>query len=223
MRRLYAAMALAVLVQSCAGLSFDGLGQPPAAPPSSATATLNLAPLDTPAASSTPSITPSPTIVRIPTQDFNPPTATPLGLIPIFVGEYTATPYSFTLPTPEGPGLGFLSVEVTDKKIYWGSCQPNRTRIIARVENPEVVYSVIIFVQVKSATKEDYTPWTTGNVMQRKSGGVFTYTLTANTTYGHNHYKNSFIRFQLVATNDMGEVVGRTKVFPNEIALSPCM
>lgn len=215
MRKILLLAGLVVVFQACAAGA-----QTPAAPAAAITETQTSPP---PSPSSTSTITPSPTIVRVPTQDFNPPTATPLGLIPIFVGEYTATPYSFALPTPEGPGLGFLSVEVTDKKIYWGSCQPNRTRIIARVENPEVVYSVVIFVQVKSAIKEDYTPWTTGNVMQRKSGGVFTYTLTANTTHGHNHYKNSFIRFQLVATNDMGEVIGRTKIFPNEIALSPCM
>lgn len=218
MRKILFLAGLALVFQACvAGAQTND------APVPAVTETQTLPPSLTPSPSPIPSVTPSPTIVRVPTQDFNPPTATPLGLIPIFVGEYTATPYSFTLPTPEGPGLGFLSVEVTDKKIYWGSCQPNRTRIIARVENPEVVYSVVIFVQVKSATKEDYTPWTTGNVMQRKSGGVFTYTLTANTTYGHNHYKSSFIRFQLVATNDMGEVIGRTKIFPNEIALSPCM
>jgi hypothetical protein len=222
MRGLYLTAAMLFLVQACSGLSSVS-GESSATPVSPAAPTASAAPAGAFTPSSSPSVTPSPTIVRIPTQDFNPPTATPLGLIPIFVGEYTATPYSFTLPTPEGPGLGFLSVEVTDKKIYWGSCQPNRTRIIARVENPEVVYSVIIFVQVKSATKEDSTPWTTGNVMQKKSGGFFTYTLTANTTYGHNHYKNSFIRFQLVATNDMGEVIGRTKIFSNEIALSPCL
>jgi len=211
--RLFLLTALAVLSSACAS-------QPAATPVPSAT--VSLTPLDTPTASLTPSITPSPTIVHIPTQDPNLPTAT-FPSIPIFIGNNTATPSSFTLPTPIGPGPGFVSVEVVDKKIYWGSCKPNKTQIIAKVENPGDVFSVIIFVQVKSATKEDSTPWTTGNSMQRHGGGVFTYLLTANTTEGHNHYKNSWIRFQLAATDDFGEVVGRTRIFTNEISLSPCM
>lgn len=220
MRRLYLMMALAVLIQACAALSLDGLRQPTSAPAPSATATVSLTPLDTFTPSITPTVTSSPTIVHIPTQDPNLPTATFVP-IPIFIGKFTATP--LTPPTPIRPGPGFLSVEVTEKKIYWGSCKPNKTRIIAKVENPEAVFSVIIFAQVKNAFKEDYTPWTTGNTMQNHWNGTFTYMLTANTTEGHNHYKNSWIRFQLVATDDAGEVIGRTKIYMEEIALSPCL
>jgi hypothetical protein len=223
MRRFYLVVVLAILIQACAELSLEGLGQQPTlAPVSNATATVSLTPLDTLTPSSTPTITPSPTIIRIPTQDPNQPTVT-FAPIPILIGNDTATPYFFTLPTPPGPGLGFLSVEVTDKKIYWGSCKPHKTRIITKVENPDDVFSVIIFVQVKHAFKEDYTPWSTGNAMQPHGGGKFTYVLDANTTRGHNHYKNSWIRFQLVATDDSGEAIGRTMIYTNEIALSPCL
>jgi hypothetical protein len=91
------------------------------------------------------------------------------------------------------------------------------------MQNPEDVYSVIIFVQVKSAIKEDYTPWTTGDSMERHNDGTFSYLLAANTTRGHNHYKRAWILFQLVATDDIGEVIGRTRIYSNEISLSPCM
>ena len=222
MRKLFIMVVLAVSLQACAGFSLSGLGQPAGAPAPSASPTVSLTPLDTLTPSSTPTTQPTMTIVHIPTQDPNQPTATFVP-IPILIGKYTATPYFFALPTPVGPGLGFVSVEVTDKKIYWGSCKPHKTRIITKVENPDDVFSVIIFVQVKHATKEDYTPWTTGNTMQRHADGVYTYTLDANTTRGHNHYKNSWIRFQLVATDDFGEVIGRTMIYTNEIALSPCM
>jgi hypothetical protein len=180
---------------------------------------VTLTPLDTLTPTITPTITSSPTIVRIPTQDPNQPTATFVP-IPIFIGKDTATP--LVPPTPIKPGPGFVSVQVSEKKIFWGVCQPNKTKIIVEVENPEDVYSVIIFVQVKSATKEDYTPWTTGNAMHSHRNGTFSYLLAANTTYGHNHYKKSWILFQLVATDDLGEVIGRTKIYTNEIALSPC-
>jgi hypothetical protein len=108
----------------------------------------------------------------------------------------------------------FARKEHPEPLVYIGSVE---------VENPEDVYSVIIFVQVKSATKDDHTPWTTGNAMQGHRNGTYTYSLAATTTYGHNHYKNSWILFQLVATDDMGKEIGRTKIYINEIALSPCM
>ncbi len=221
MRRLYLVTVLAVMVQACTALPF-GLGQSTSTPVPSATATVTLTPIDTLTPSITPTSSPLPTIVHIPTQDPNQPTATFIP-IPIFIGKNTATPNVPVLPITVGPGPGFVSVEVTDKKIYWGSCQPNRTRIIAKVENPEVVFSVIIFVRVKSAFKEDYTPWTTGNTMQNHWNGTFTYWLTANTTEGHNHYKNSWVQFQLVATDDMGEAIGRTQIYPTAISLTPCL
>jgi hypothetical protein len=224
MRRFYLVMVSAILIQACAGTSFGDVLFPPTSTPSpTATATVTFTPMDTPTATITPTITPSPTIVHIPTWDPNQPTATfiPIAPIPIYIGNNTATP--IVSPTPIRPGPGFLSVQVSDNKIFWGSCKPNRTKIIAQVENPEDVFSVIIFVRVKSAIKEDYTPWTTGNTMQKHGDGTFSYSLTANTTRGHNHFKNSWILFQLVSTDDMGKEVGRTMIYTNAIALSPCM
>jgi len=223
MRRFFLVMVMAVLLQACAGTSFgDVLFPPTNTPVPTATAIATFTPLDTPTVTITPTITPSPTIVHLPTWDPNQPTATTIFIpVPIYIGNDTATP--IVTPTPTRPGPGFLSVQVSDNKIFWGSCKPNTTKIITQVENPEDVFSVIIFVQVKSATKEDYTPWTTGNTMQKHSDGTFSYTLKANTTRGHNHYKNSWILFQLVATNETGEVIGRTMIYTNAIALSPCM
>jgi hypothetical protein len=222
MRKLYFIMGLAILVQACAGMPFgDALFPPTNTPAPTATATVTFTPVDTFTPTITPTITSSPTIVHIPTQDPNQPTATFIP-VPIYIGNDTATPV--VPPTPFRPGPGFLAVEVSANKIFWGACQPNKAVITAEVENPEDVFSVIIFVQVKSAAKEDSTPWTSGNAMQRYgTGGVFSYSLAANTTQGHNHYKNSWILFQLVATDDRGEVLGRTMIYTNAIALSPCM
>ena len=221
MRRLYVVMVLAILIQACTGTPFGAVLFPPTNTPApTATATVTFTPMDTPTATITPTITSSPTIVHIPTWDPNQPTATFIP-VPIYIGKDTATP--IVSPTPMSPGPGFISVQVSDNKIFWGSCHPNTTKIFAQVENPKDVFSVIIFVRVKSAIKEDYTPWTTGNTMQKHSNGNFSYTLAANTTRGHNDYKNSWIFFQLVATNNKGEAIGRTMIYTNTIALSPCM
>ena len=215
MRKFYFVMVLAVLLQACAGL------RPPTNTPApTPTAMATFTPMDTLTPTITPTITSSPTVVHIPTQDPNQPTETFVP-VPIFIGRDTITPVLTS--TPFRPGPGFLSVELSEKRIYWGSCQPNRTRIVAQVENPEDVFSVIIFVQVKSAFKDDHTPWTSGNAMHDHRDGTFSYNLSANTTRGHNHYKSSWILFQLVATDDMGLEIGRTRIYTNEIALSPCL
>jgi hypothetical protein len=223
MRKFYLVMVLSIFIQACAGMPFgDALFPPTNTPAPTATATVTFTPMDTPTATITPTITPSPTIVHIPTWDPDQPTATFIP-VPVYIGKDTATPFVIMSPTPIMPGPGFLSVRVSENRIYWGICKPNKTRITAQVENPEDVFSVIIFVRVKAATKEDYTPWTTGNTMQKHRDGNFSYNLAANSTEGHNHYKSSFIWFQLVSTNDKGQEIGRTRIYTNAIALSPCM
>lgn len=218
MRKLYLVAMIAVLLQACS--MNDILSLPTNTPLPTSTELITFTPLPTWTPSITPSITPSPTIVRIPTWDPNVPTST-FAPIPIFIGEYTATPV--IPPTPVRPGPGFLSVTISEKRIFWGSCTPNESIIVAKVTDPEEVASVVIFVQVKSAEDEDYTPWTSGDVMYNYFDGTFSYTLQATEINGHNHYKKSWVRMQLVATNIKGEEVGRTRIIPEVTSLEPCM
>ena len=222
MRRYSLVMVfLACLVQACSMFALGGptsITQPPPGTPTS-----TLAPTRTSTPTVSPTFTPSATIVHIPTQDFNLPTSTDF-VIPIIVeGGMTATiaPYNIT-PTAFRPGPGFVSVVVSDSKIFWGSCKHNKTTITTIVEDPREVFSVIIFVRVKSAKKEDYTPWTTGNAMNSNGNGEYSEVLRGIEIEGHNHYLNSWVIFQLVATNIEGKEVGRTMVYDHAIALSPC-
>ncbi len=219
MRRLSLAVLLTILLQACAGIPFLNAA-PSATSGPAATATITSTPTVTRTATTTPSITPSATIVHFPTQDPNLPTAT-FAPIPIFIGNDTATPN--IPPTPVKPGPGFDSVQVADPKIFWGNCNPNKTIISARVVDPEGVASVVIFVQLKSGKADDYTPWSAGNVLYNFGDGSFSYTLEANEIDGHNHYKNSWVRYQLVAVDIDGEEVGRTRIYTEAITMSPCM
>jgi len=224
MRKFYLVMVLAILIQACGGMSLgDGLFPSAHTPAPSATATTVFTPTITRTPTITPSITPSATIVRIPTEDPDLPTPT-LLIIPTLSRNDSSTPSAFIPQTfTTKPGPGFLSLTISDNRIYWGVCEPNRTKITVEVEDPDGVFSVVIFVQVKSAKKEDYTPWTTGDAMHNHRDGAFSYLLRANSIYGRNHYQKSWVFLQMVATNDEGKEVGRTQVFRNLIALSPCM
>lgn len=221
MRRLYFVTGLMILLQACSGIPFqDVLFQPTDTPGPTETPTVTFTPSITPTASITPTITPSPTIVHFPTADPNLPTATFVP-IPILVGANTITPVP--TGTVSRPGPGFLSVEISEGKMFWGICKPNKSTVTVKVENPDEVASVVIFVQVKSAEEEDYTPWTTGDVMFNYRDGTFSYILQASEIEGHNNYKNSWVNLQLVATNDEGREVGRTKIYNELVAMSPCM
>lgn len=217
MRRFSVVMILAILLQAC---SMNDILLPPADEPEpTLTPFITYTPIDTPVPTNTPLPTATATIVRLPTFDPNMPTAT-FEPIPIFIGMDTATP---VIPaTPSRPGPGFVSVSVSANKIFWGSCTPNRTVISAEVEDPKDVISVVIFVKVRSTEKDDSTPWTTGDVMFNHRDGTFTYTLRANDTRGHNHYRSSWVMFQLVATNNRGQEVGRTQIYSTAIDLAPC-
>jgi hypothetical protein len=221
MRRLSLGLLLMFLLPACSGIPFLGATPLPTntlGP--TATATVTSTPTITATASVTPTLTSSPTIVHFATQDPNLPTETFVP-IPIFIGIDTITPVISS--TPVKPGPGFDSVDISDPKIFWGACIPGKTLITAQVVDPDTVISVVIFMQVKSMKKEDYTPWTNGNVMYKYKGGLYTYVLKANETDGHDHYKDSYIRFQLVATDNYGQEVGRTKIYTQSIVMSPCM
>ncbi len=226
MRRLYIVVLLTTLLQACAGIPFaDGLFPPTNTLAPSATATITSTPTRTPLPTNTPRPRATATIVHFPTQDPSLPTATFVP-IPIFIGDETATPFVVgALPvfSSPSPGTGFRSVTVSPNKIYWGICKRNKATIIAKVEDDEEVWSVIIFVRVKSVKEEDYTPWTTGNAMHDHRDGTYSYVLRGIEIEGHNHYKDSWVFFQLVATNVDGEEVGRTQIYTESIHLSPCM
>jgi hypothetical protein len=223
MRRLWMGTFLILLLQGCAGMPFgDVLFPPTSTPLPSLTPTITTTPTRTPSPTNTPRPTPTATIVRFPTQDPYLPTATFIP-IPIVIGGSTITPLPIFVPTSMAADSGFVSVAVSPNKIYWGICKSNKATIIARVSDSDEVWSVVIFVRVKSAREEDYTPWTTGDAMHDHRNGTYSYILRAVEINGHNHYKDSWVHFQLVATNVEGEVVGRTQIYTESIHLSPCM
>jgi hypothetical protein len=221
MRRFYPVLVSVILLQACSSIPFlGGLNPPTNTATLTATSTVTFTPTITSTATITPSVTPTTTIVRIPTQDPNLPTATFVP-IPILVDNNTITP--FASPTEFSAGPGFLSVSVSEKKIFWGSCKHNKTKVTAQVMRPDDVFSVVIFVRAKALNEEDYTPWTTGDVMHDEGQGLYSYTLVGSNIEGHNHNKESWVIFQLVATDVEGDVIGNTMVFTNSISLSPCM
>jgi len=209
MRKKILLSGLLFLFTACsAGLS---------APESTPTPDFTFTPADTPTNTETPLPRASATIVRIPTQDFSKPSSTPFVMM---VNGNTVTP--MPSPTSSRPGAGFFSLTYGPKKIYWGACQPNSVTISTTVEDPEEVFSVLLFYRVKDYKEEDYTPWNTGIVMLDRGQGEFTHTMVGSKISGHDHYLRSWVYFQLVATNLKGEEIGRTRLYDKAFEMYPC-
>jgi len=218
MRKLVVVLLLAVLMQACS--MNDIFFLPVSTPTPSPSPFITFTPINTAGPTSTPIPPPSPPIGRIPTQDPNQPLAT-FAPIPIFTAAGAASQVPF--PTAVGPGAGFDSVTVSESKIYWGGCKHNEATITATVDDPDDVVSVVIFTRVKDENAEDYTPWTSGNVMYNNGNGLFTYRMIGSEIEGHNHYLRSRVFFQLVATDIEGEEIGRSRIFTDMISLFPCL
>lgn len=221
-RYLIIGLFASLLLQSCAGAG-NILFPPTDTPAPTSTSTVTALPTRTATVTRTPVPTATMTIVRIPTQDPDQPTSTFAPIPVIIEGGITATPLPIQLtPTAFRPGAGFLSVSISENKIFWGSCKHNKTTITAVVEDEDEAFSVVIFMYVRAANRDDSTPWTKGNVMHDHGDGTYTYVMRGSEVEGHNHYKNSWVVFQLVITDIEGVEVGRTRIYDSSIALSPC-
>ena len=137
-------------------------------------------------------------------------------------GQLADAQFAFSGDQQGHTGAGFIGLEYSPKKIYWGGCTPKSVSIRAEVEDPDEVFSVIIFVRVKDIQEEDSTPWTSGAIMLDRGQGEFTYNMIGSKIYGHDHYLRSWIYFQLVATNIEGEEIGRTRVYEKAVDMYPC-
>ncbi|GAB4402173.1 MAG: hypothetical protein OHK003_29430 [Anaerolineales bacterium] len=207
MRKKFILSSLVLLISACSTST----------PEATYTPSPTLTPVNTPVDTETPTPRPSATIVKIPTWDPNQPTFTPFVIL---IDGKTITP--FPTPTSSRPGAGFESVTYSPKKIYWGGCSPNSVIIRAEVEDPDQVFTVLVFTRVKDFEEEDYTPWKGGALMVNRGQGEFTYKLIGSEIYGHDHYLHSWVYFQLVAVTARGEEVGRTRIYEKAFDLYPC-
>lgn len=207
-------------LQSCSALPFGSAEPTPTSKPT-LTSTVTI----TPTSTTTPTITPSPTIVKIPTVDYN-STVTPPAYIysspTPFPGVPTATPIGSQ--TPVSPGEGFEWVKISESKIYWGICTPNKLKVTAQVSEPKDVLSVVLFVRFRRLKAQIFTEWNKGSGMEPiGDAGLWAQDMYANSIDGHEKYRRGFVWYQLVATGENAIEVGRSRIFMDTIQLEPCM
>ncbi len=181
-----------------------------------------LAPAATSAPQSTPTYTPTPTLIGLNTE-----------IAATFPSPFTATPAPTTPPSPlagsptasPNPsaaalvGTGFGAINVSSAVFYWGACEPSTVTITASVTNPAQVASLVLFTRVGNKTTGATSAWDKGTSMASVGPGAYSRTLNGNHMDVN---RDSWIQFQLVGTDAQAKVVARSPVFHDVLSLSPC-
>ena len=171
---------------------------------------------------------PTPTYTKTPTLVGLSPTITITGDPVSATPSFTLVPFIVDTPTPlilvltETPGEGFKSLAISGNQIFWGTCKRGSVRITAEVTDPDEVYSVVIFVRLRDAESPDTTPWSKGAAFDNRRNGIFTYDLDADAVSEHGYYMKAWVLYQLVATDVLGKVIGRTKIYTQSLTIEPC-
>jgi hypothetical protein len=88
-----------------------------------------------------------------------------------------------------------------------------------RVTDPGQVFSVVVFVKFRNKSTGKDTGWDEGSSMEDQGSGRFTFTFDGNLM---GVYADSWVVYQLVATDTKGNNVARSPVFPDKLSLLHC-
>ncbi|MBI1855855.1 MAG: hypothetical protein HYR93_08345 [Chloroflexi bacterium] len=219
MRKAALIIVFGLFMQACSVPDITALIIPatPTSPPPAAspTETVYVTPSQTP--SVTPTL-PTPTFTTTPTLVFSGSTATPS-----FMPLPTSTLWILTqnnLLTPQS--YGFDEILVSGPLLYWGSCQPNTIKMIARVSNVILTRDVLIFLRLRDKTSDETTEWGGGAIMDGDGKGNFTYILTAQNITHYREYKSAWVQYQFIAADRKLNVIGRTAPYLNSLSIAPC-
>jgi hypothetical protein len=179
--------------------------------------------------SSTPTDIPTST-PTVPTLTYT-PTPTLLGLksaTPTPEESFTPTvftPFNMITPDTMTPSVvieGFVSVFTSAAEFYKKGCEPGLVKITGQVAKPLEVNFVVLFVRFKSKQTGNASEWTSIG-MQHLGAGTYFHDLAAEQMKGDDAFKNAWVEYQLVATNQKSKEMGRTTIFSEKLTLLECV
>jgi hypothetical protein len=162
------------------------------------TPTFSLTP--TLAGQKTPTLTLEPTLTIEPSRTSVPPTLTSTVEMQGFVTVFTSKPEFFKA----------------------GICEPTSVKFTAQAANAAGTAFVVLFVRFKSKQTGATSEWTS-ITMQRLNPGTFVHDLVANEMKGVDFFRNSWVQYQLVATDSKTNEIGRTAIFDERLSVFDCI
>jgi hypothetical protein len=153
---------------------------------------------------STPEFTPTQLIVT--TEAVTPlPSATPIELVP-----------QVAMP-------GFISISVSDEVFYKEKeCKPASTKFTVQVSDAAKTSFVVLFVRFKSKQTGTTSEWTS-ITMQGAGVGMYAHDLIPLEMKAVDYFENTWVQYQLVATDASSNQIGRTGIFDERLALLECV
>ena len=188
---------------------------------------------------STPTFTPSPILTSTPTFTFTPTQPTPtFTSTPTLIGAKTATETiapSLTItpgvpptqvppdtPTPIPELNGFSSIQLSASEFYLKGCEPKGVKFTVQAADAARTAYVVLFVRFKSTATGVTSEWNS-ITMENLGNGTFTHTLTPSEMKAVDIFENPWVQYQLVATNNSDQIIGRTQVFGGNLSLKECV
>lgn len=211
-------LIISVSLTACSMDEFTALLiTPTSAPTITTTPTEALTPTPSATITSTPTITITPTFIELDGSseaEFAVPT---FAIIP------TATPFLRAINVAEQGSL-IASISVSDRTLYWGNCEGRPEYVDFKVGlagNRRVTY-VLLFLRLVDKGGNQSTAWGGGAIMNRRSGGEYTYRIRPENISHYDEFKNAWVQYQVVAATSSLRTLGRSQVYRDYFSLEYC-
>lgn len=217
MKKIYLALFSAIITMSCLLQMFSP--SVTATPVPTNTITQTPQPTWTPV---TPSLTftSTPTLIGVRTVTVTPD----VTQLPID----TITPFDLVTFTPLTPTEifnmnGFVFVNISGTEFYKDrQCQPAYVKITAQAGLGNTTH-VLLFARFKSLKSDTASKWTSIE-METIGGGTYIHDLyTDEMQEDEIFFRDSWVEYQIVATNSVGKEIGRTDIFKEKVKSLVCV
>jgi hypothetical protein len=106
--------------------------------------------------------------------------------------------------------------------IFWGRCEPEKTRISVEIANPpEEISYVLLFARLMNPKSGEKTDWSEGLSMLSGGKNIFFYDLSAYALDDFNKFGDGVVQYQFVVYNKAQAVIGRSEVY-GDLAFKAC-
>jgi hypothetical protein len=181
-------------------------------------------------ATETASFTPTPTVLSatdtpVVAAETSTPAVTDTPAMPSASATLTGTVQvtGTAVPQPTPQGNVFQMVTISSNQMVWGtSCTTTPVTFLVQIANGLQVTQVLLFTRLQSPNGEVSTAWNSALDMHDDGLGTFSYELSLKTIKYYQQFNQAFIEYQLVASNNQQQEVGRTQVYAHTLTLMRC-
>ncbi len=224
MRKAGLILIFSLLLSGCSYTDITKLlpATPTPAPPTlTPTATVYMTPTETPTITPTqptPTFTPTPTMIYPhgtppPTLTWTPP---PTGLV-FVTSVVTDTPQPLV---GSGP---FSTILVSSQQLFWGgTCEPLSITATVKLAPGVSAAVVTMWLRLQDVASGETTEWGGGAIMDKKGGGVFSYTLIAENFEHYREFKKAWGQYQFVASDKRLNRLGASTPYLSNLTIARC-